>query len=165
MFDNNKYNGVLARSQIGPIQDRGGMVISCPVSYFNGNNYTGWKSYFQHTARAHIVAIVEYTNFETKRHEVLQLGAPSNPADIFSITHEVYVKYRRLWEEHGARMIPSYELKSVYDPDEDPFNFRADKPPKKAAKRTRGVRMCFRIHDTLRQFGMFLCALIVVLVL
>jgi hypothetical protein len=121
-------------------------MISVPVSYFNGSDITGWKSYFQHPKRSYVVALVLFTNFTTNRHEVGFLGAPPGSDPVY-IMHQMYVSMRNLWILHGSRMIPSYELKTVFDKNAEVYDFRAGK--KKPGTKAKGINtynMYVRTH-------------------
>lgn len=120
--------------------EEGGKFISMPVTYFNGNNYAGWKRYFEHPQYTYVVAIVVISDMTTKRHEVSFLGAPpDDSASPVSIIHEVYQQMRNYWVKHGSREIPPYVLKKVFDEKAEAFDFRAPRAPKKnLGKRTKG---------------------------
>ena len=124
------------------MEDAGGKLISIPVTYFNGNNSVGWKSYFQNPILTYLVSIVVISDFNTARHEVSFLGAPPDNDSPVRIDQKVYMKMRNLWVQHGSREIPSYELKTVFDKDAEAYDFRA---PGKKKKKPKGKHLCIDI--------------------
>ena len=87
----------------------GGNYISVPVMWFN--NAGGWKNTFAHPKRTFIVAMVEFSDPETCRHEMCIMGAP--PEDNFVIDQNAYNEFRKYWTEHGGRLVPCYILKAT----------------------------------------------------
>jgi hypothetical protein len=84
----------------------GGSVVSVPVVWFN--NQGGWKKLFMHPGRTFVVAMVEHSNHTTRRHDMCILGAPAG--DNFELDQNAFAEFRALWEAHGGRMLPSYEI-------------------------------------------------------
>lgn len=78
------------------------------MTYFN--NSGGWKKQFPNPKTTFIVAQVVYTNQTKQTHELCFLGLAQN--DNFPINDTVYIQFRALWEQHGRRMTPTYELTS-----------------------------------------------------
>jgi hypothetical protein len=111
------------------MNDRGGTIITVPVAYFN--NEGGWKKQFPNPKTTYIVAQVMYTNLEDTTHEICFLGAPES--DNFFINDEVYIQFRALWEAHGRRMTPTYEVSTnPIDVDDSP-----DRPEKNRGMNSR----------------------------
>ena len=130
----------VCRTRSGILTEAGGQLISIPVSYFNGKEGGGWKGFFQNPKRSFIVAMIEFTNQKTRRHEASFLGSPEDLDTNVSLTEKCFVGMRKQWEDDGGRLMPFYELKKVFDRNAPTFDFRADPDPKgKDASRAGGT--------------------------
>jgi hypothetical protein len=89
--------------------DAGGELVSVPVAWFN--NVGGWKKNFTHPDRTFVVAVVEYSDPATARHDMCILGAP--PGENFEINQMAFEDFRALWILHGGRTLPSYVIKAT----------------------------------------------------
>jgi hypothetical protein len=100
---------VLRKGHQAGFSDAGGDLVSVPVAWFN--NVGGWKKNFTHPERAFVVAVVEYSDPTTARHEMCILGAP--PGENFEINQTAFEDFRALWHRHGERTLPSYTIKAT----------------------------------------------------
>jgi hypothetical protein len=119
------------------------MVISVPVTHFNGPDNRGWKRYFQYPRLTYVVGVVEYSDCVRKRHEVTFLGSPYYPARNLDLTDAAYVIFRGVWEKHGQRLIPSYQLRNVFKSDAPAFDFQS---PAKKGKRRKKAKVFIHSH-------------------
>jgi hypothetical protein len=90
------------------VPDHRGTYISVPVAHFNGIG--GWKKQFEYPKRTYVVSIVEISNATPGVHEVCFLGVESTTEERFHINEEAYTKFRKMWLDHGKRMVPAYVL-------------------------------------------------------
>ena len=86
--------------------DAGGMLISIPVSHFNGDDNQGWKGFFENQRRSFIVAIVVFSDKVKKRHEASFLGSPKQYSvqcalETFSFSQNACT-LGRTWMSHDA---------------------------------------------------------------
>jgi hypothetical protein len=100
---------VLRKGSRAGFSDAGGELVSVPVAWFN--NEGGWKKNFTHPDRTFVVAIVEYSDPQTARHDMCILGAP--PGENFEINQTAFEDFKALWHDHGGRTQPSYTMKAT----------------------------------------------------
>lgn len=92
------------------IEDRGGTLVSIPVQYFNDSG--GWKKQFPFPKVTFVVAMVQYTNRVTQKHDMIFIGTPADDKiELFQITDQAYIAFKELWWIHGSREIPTYQFR------------------------------------------------------